>query len=95
MIRRELLTDLELWAKKSDRKPLVLRGARQVGKSTLVEEFAKQYDVYLKLNLEKTFDADLFERYNSHHFNAVAFAGSQKQKTKINLARYRIGQLRG
>lgn len=81
MIRRELLTDLKLWAKKSDRKPLVLRGARQVGKSTLVEEFAKQYDVYLKLNLEKTFDAELFERYNDiNELIDAIYVANRKEK---------------
>lgn len=35
------------------RKPLVLRGARQVGKTTIVNEFGQQFDNYLPLNLEK------------------------------------------
>lgn len=40
---------------------MVLRGARQVGKTTLVNQFAAEYDVYLKLNLEKNTDRRLFE----------------------------------
>lgn len=40
---------------------MVLRGARQVGKTTLVDQFAAEYDVYLKLNLEKNTDRRLFE----------------------------------
>jgi len=43
-------------------KPLILRGARQVGKTTAVNLFARQFDQYLKLDLDKPGDADLFER---------------------------------
>ena len=46
MIQRKLLDYLRTWAKEHDRKPLVLRGARQVGKTTLVNEFAKEFEVY-------------------------------------------------
>jgi predicted AAA+ superfamily ATPase len=41
------------WKKKQDRKPLIIRGARQVGKSTLVEEFSNEYIHFISLNLEK------------------------------------------
>ncbi len=54
MIYRSVLSDLEQWHNKANRKPLVLRGARQVGKSTLVRMFAKQNGLDLvELNLEK------------------------------------------
>lgn len=62
MIHRQLLTELRLWSEKENRKPLVLRGARQVGKTTLVDEFSKQYDVYIKLNLEQSADAFIFSK---------------------------------
>ena len=62
MIKREILTALEAWKNKSDHRPRVLRGARQVGKTTVVNEFGKSFDTYLHLNLEKKTDADLFER---------------------------------
>lgn len=64
MIQRKLLDYLRTWAKEHDRKPLVLRGARQVGKTTLVNEFAKEFEVYLKLNLDNEQDARLFEDYS-------------------------------
>ena len=50
MINRLLIKELQRWSEREGRKPLVLRGARQVGKTTLVDEFGKQYDVYIKLN---------------------------------------------
>jgi len=41
---------------------LILRGARQVGKTTAVNIFSKQFDNYIHLDLEKPEDADLFMR---------------------------------
>ena len=61
MFQREVLENLKKWANKSKRKPLILRGARQVGKTTLVEQFAKQFDTYLYLNLEDKRAKLLFE----------------------------------
>ena len=61
MIQRKIIRDLLQWKERDNRKPLVLRGARQVGKTTAVEEFAKNYDVFLHLNLEKELDRQLFE----------------------------------
>ena len=61
MIQRKIIQDLLQWKERDNRKPLVLRGARQVGKTTIVEEFAKNYDVFLHLNLEKESDRQLFE----------------------------------
>ena len=60
MIYRQLIEDLTEWNRRGNRKPLVLRGARQVGKTTLVDEFSKQYDCYIKLNLEQSADAKAF-----------------------------------
>lgn len=56
---------LKSWKKQKDRKPLVLRGARQVGKTTLVNTFAKTYPQYIAINLEKPKDKALFENYSS------------------------------
>jgi len=41
VLKRKEIKYLESWSKESTRKPLVIRGARQVGKSTLVREFAR------------------------------------------------------
>jgi predicted AAA+ superfamily ATPase len=61
MIPRKLLTNLRQWAQKKNRKPLVIRGARQVGKTTLVKEFAKEFDEFVMLNLERADDKRIFE----------------------------------
>ena len=60
MFRRIAQKYLYEWAQKEERKPLVLRGARQVGKTTLVKMFAADFDHYIYLNLEEKEDAELF-----------------------------------
>jgi predicted AAA+ superfamily ATPase len=42
-MKRELINSLIYWKGKEDRKPLILRGARQVGKTWLLKEFGKSY----------------------------------------------------
>jgi uncharacterized protein len=60
IFRRILHKSLDVWKKNPNRKPLIIRGARQVGKTTLIKEFAKSYRYNIILNLEKTSDAALF-----------------------------------
>ena len=60
MFERIAIRYLRSWATKEERKPLVLRGARQVGKTTLVELFAQDFDTYIYLNLEEKENAELF-----------------------------------
>ncbi|RLE17152.1 MAG: AAA family ATPase [Acidobacteria bacterium] len=62
MFPRTILGNLEKWANKLHRKPLILRGARQVGKTTAIDLFSREFDQYLKLNLEKLPDRKLFEQ---------------------------------
>lgn len=59
--QRNALIALQNWATKKKHKPLVLRGARQVGKTTLVKEFSKEFDTFLSLNLEDSIAASLFD----------------------------------
>ncbi|MDR0371548.1 MAG: AAA family ATPase [Prevotellaceae bacterium] len=61
MFERRIIASLRKWADSPHRKPLVLRGARQVGKTTVIEEFAGDFDTFLSLNLEKKADKALFE----------------------------------
>ena len=54
MFYRKLYQYLLDWKEKPDHKPLIIRGARQVGKSTLVNEFGKEFKYFISLNLEKS-----------------------------------------
>lgn len=60
-IYREAFQYLVKWKDATFRKPLIIRGARQVGKSTLVRKFATEFACYLELNLELEEDRDLFK----------------------------------
>ncbi|MCF6271022.1 MAG: AAA family ATPase [Melioribacteraceae bacterium] len=63
--KRELTKNLVQWKKNNLRKPLILRGARQVGKTTLIREFAESYKQRIILNLEKPSDLYYFENYDN------------------------------
>lgn len=44
---------LKEWAQKKDRKPVLLRGARQVGKSTVVRNLGKSFGNFVEINFER------------------------------------------
>lgn len=56
-MKRLIEQELVQWKESSRRKPLVLRGARQVGKTWLVEQvLAKDFEALVKIDLEKRRD---------------------------------------
>jgi len=62
-INRKIDADLVSWAQENDRKPLLLRGARQVGKSSAVRHLAGHFDHFLEINFEIDKQArDLFAK---------------------------------
>lgn len=63
---RSIEEKMKVWSRSPFRKPLVLRGARQVGKTTAVKQFARNFHQFVSLNLE-TEDAKMFEGEKSIH----------------------------
>lgn len=61
MFERNIEKELTHWVNDKYRKPLVLRGARQVGKTTVVRRLAMQFENFLTVNLEKSDAVRLFE----------------------------------
>ena len=54
------------WAKESNRKPLLLRGARQVGKSSAVRNLGKLFESYVEINFEDDKEVHIFfEKFQS------------------------------
>lgn len=51
---REKIAYLQEWRHRTDRKPLIVRGARQVGKSWLVREFGKEFRNFVEINFDET-----------------------------------------
>ena len=52
-MQRFALKSLEKWRSDAEHMPLVLRGARQVGKSYLVQELGKQFEHFVEINFEE------------------------------------------
>lgn len=52
-MKRYILQDLKVWKDQDDRMPLLLRGARQVGKSYVIENFGKtEFENLVTINFE-------------------------------------------
>lgn len=59
---RKIEGDLLTWKANAHRKPLIIRGARQVGKSTLIQQFSRHYKYFISLNLERPNDKRFFSK---------------------------------
>jgi predicted AAA+ superfamily ATPase len=89
MFERNIIRELKKWSARKNRKPLVLRGARQVGKTTSVNQFAQRFRHYIYLNLELKSDREPFESFsdintlvqNLFFLKNIAF--SEKENTLI------------
>jgi len=82
MFNRDIIQELRRWAERSNRKSLVLRGARQVGKTTAVEMFSKEFDQYIYLNLEKSEEREIFNReYPFKDLLTTLFLYAEKKRT--------------
>jgi predicted AAA+ superfamily ATPase len=51
--KRRIDSYLEEWRTGPDRKPLLIRGARQVGKSSAVRQLSKKFKYFVEVNFEK------------------------------------------
>lgn len=87
MFQRNVITKLREWRNNPERKPLVLRGARQVGKTTLVNLFASEFKEYIALNLEKEEEKAIFENSKniSELISAIFFIKEKPLSTEHTL----------
>lgn len=87
--KRHIHVHLNNWKTRTNRKPLILRGARQVGKTTLIHDFSNQFKYKILLNLEKKSDKSYFVEFNDVHklIDAIFFnkniPGSEIQNTLL------------
>ena len=73
-MKRNAIQELVAWKSSEDRKPMVLKGARQVGKTWLMKEFGQNYyDSYVYFNFDEEDELkSIFEvNKNPHHRTAV------------------------
>ena len=70
-MKRKVYTELLKWKENSNRKPLILRGARQVGKTWIMKEFGKnEYRNFIYVNCDnEPRVAHLFE--NDYDINRI------------------------
>lgn len=78
MFYRYIDAELGKWTKEPERKPLLLRGARQVGKTTAVNAFAKNFQQYIYLNLESPTDKEAFNLKDIHTLVQSIFLAKNK-----------------
>ena len=65
--KRDLLEKLMLWKKSTNRIPLVIEGARQVGKTWLMKEFGRTcFEQFTYINFEELNLQDVFAEKNPH-----------------------------
>ena len=63
-MERLIYTGLSKWKNDPDRKPLMLQGARQIGKTYVVNQFgAKEYKKYIRINFEE--DKNVHQIFNN------------------------------
>lgn len=55
-LQRNIDRYLQVWKQDVDRKPLLIRGARQVGKSCAVRHFGESFEYFLEVNFERDTD---------------------------------------
>ena len=61
MFQRQIISELVKWRQNQLHKPLILRGARQVGKTTVANSLGASFENYLCFNMEKSQDRKIFE----------------------------------
>ena len=65
-MKRQIENELQNWKDHTSRKPLIIRGPRQVGKTYIVNSFAEKFSSYIEINFElqkevkKIFTQDLY-----------------------------------
>ena len=90
MLKRKIISQIEEWHQYGCRKALLLTGARQVGKTTSVREFAKQhYTHFVEVNFVKhpvaqqAFDGDLTTKAIVANLSAMGFGPFVEGKTLV------------
>lgn len=67
MFKRKLLKSLQKWSKTKNHKPLILRGARQVGKTSLVRQLAElEFENIVEVNFDHPAQSDLISLFENH-----------------------------
>ena len=87
---RKIIKELKKWKEKKDRLPLILKGARQVGKTWILQEFGKEnFDDVLYINFENAgnianlFDGNIEPNRIIEYLSALNHKKIEPEKTLI------------
>lgn len=90
MLKRKIIKKLEAWKETIANKALLIKGARQVGKTTVVRQFAKaNYKNFVEINFEQmpvakqAFEGNLDARTILLNLSAMGFGPLEPGKTLI------------
>lgn len=83
---REKIEELKKWKKSSNRKPLIIRGARQVGKTWLMKEFGENfYEKYAYINFD---DNSRMNKLFEEDFDIERIIQGLKIESGVNIEPY-------
>lgn len=90
MLKRKIINELLYWKRKTTNKALLIKGARQVGKTTIVRQFAKaNYKHFIEINFEQmptakqAFDGNLDARTILINLSAMGYGPLEPGETLI------------
>jgi len=90
MLRRKILTHLIQWKNNTSKVALLIKGARQVGKTTSVREFGRaNYDSFIEINFEQSplvrraFDGNLDARTIILNLSVMGYGPFVEGKTLV------------
>ena len=69
-MEREIIKDLIKWKESKNRKPLIVHGARQVGKTYIIKQFGKKYYdnlIYVNFETNKEFSSQIEDDINAKY----------------------------
>ena len=76
-MRRKITEQLVAWKNKTGHKPLILQGARQVGKTYILENFgAEHYKNHIRVSLDLVPDVRSFLKENIKPLEIIAYLES-------------------
>lgn len=82
-MKRKAIEELYRWKARTDRKPLIVQGARQVGKTWLIKEFAKEaYQKCAYVNFE---DNDMLRQLFQNDFDIPRIINSIQWTTGVTI----------
>ena len=82
-MKRDIMSQLIAWKGKKDRKPLILNGARQVGKTYILREFGQeQYEKMAYVNCDRN---EMVERIFAQDYNIERILLSLSALLHVNI----------